>query len=160
MKKIVIIAICLFTSFVVALFSKGNPFLIDVKVLIPVLLTLLGLCFTAYTFIHTPILNVINKNKENKVLLIEKQKKLLNSLEEDMLLIFYSAILIVVINLTDYLDIPLIIDPTKINFGLFTIISVKESIVNFFVSLFSMISFYAFYDIIKATFKIFRSYFD
>lgn len=51
-------------------------------------------------------------------------------------------------------------DTTNINLEIISIISLKKFIVNFIIALSASLSFYALYDLMKATFKILRSSLD
>ena len=87
MKKIAIISIIIILSFFTA--STSKSFIVYAELLIPFLFTILGLTVTAYTFIYAPISEILKKesmkNDESK----QKLQKLLNSFEEDMMLIFF-----------------------------------------------------------------------
>ena len=90
MKKIAIISIIIILSFFTA--STSKSFIVNAELLIPFLFTILGLTVTAYTFIYAPISEILKKesmkNDESK----QKLQKLLNSFEEDMMLIFFLTI--------------------------------------------------------------------
>lgn len=159
MKKRIII-ICIILSSVIFAFTN-NSFIVSAKDIIPFLFTLLGLCLTAYTFIYSPITEILKKN--NKINDIDKNKsldRLLKSFEEDMLCIFFLTITIICIDFIKNFDIPLMKDTTNINLEIISIISLKKFIVNFIIALSASLSFYALYDLIKATFKILRSSLD
>ena len=156
MKKKIIIICIVFSSIIFA--YADDSFIVSAKVIIPFLFTLLGLCLTAYTFIYSPITEILNRNEINKE--VEKNKrlnKLLKSFEEDMLCIFFLTITIIVIDFTKNINIPLIQD---IGVKILSIQSLKKYITNFIISLSACLSFYALYDLMKATFKILRSSFD
>ena len=66
MKKYIIIILCSIISIISSLTYSENVFLTDSKNLIGILLTLLGLCFTSFSFISTSINDILKKsNKGN-----------------------------------------------------------------------------------------------
>ena len=153
-KKIVLISFCIVVSVIAANIDK-EIFIITPNQLLPLLFTLLGLCITAYTFIYSPIVTLIKDNNYNEIK--DSLNKLLNSFEEDMLLIFVLSIAIILIDIGINIDIPFIRD---IRIKLFNIKSLKIYLCNLFIALSASLSFYALYDIIKATFKILKSSFE
>jgi hypothetical protein len=160
MKKILIISFSLLVSFVAGLSINNNVFLTDSKNLIIILLTIIGLCFSGFSFVSSSISRIIKSSKAQNVQLKDSSNKLIYSIEKDILLILYLTIVLVIVNLILYIDIPLIINPKDINFGLFHIFSVKEFLVNFIFSFSFCLSFYAFYDLIKATFKLLKKCYE
>lgn len=157
MKKNLIIIICIIISFVVAFSNHENIFLSDSKNLIGILLTLLGLCFASFSYITSSISNIIRENKKSTdSCLNAKLNKLLDSIQTDILLIFYATIILIVLNLLYYYDIPFISNPTSIDFSLFSINSLKYFISSFITSLLFCLSIYSLYDIIKASFILLR----
>lgn len=157
-KKIMIISALIILSFLVA--STNNSFIINVELLIPFLFTVLGLCLTSYTFIYAPISEILKKesmkNKEAK----QRLQKLLTSFEEDMMLIFFLTIIMVVVDFLKSFDIPLIINVSNLDLGIIKINSLKEYFFNFIISISAGLSFYSLYDLMQATFKILRKSFD
>lgn len=153
-KKIIFIGFCLIISAIAANIDK-EIFIITPNQLLPLLFTLLGLCITAYTFIYSPIVTIIKHNNYNEIK--GSLNKLLNSFEEDMLLIFALSIAIILIDIAVNIDIPFIKD-AKIE--LFNVKSLKIYLCNLFIALSASLSFYALYDIIKATFKILKNSFE
>lgn len=158
MKNIIIISIIVIISLVAA--STYNAFIIDAEALIPFLFTILGLCLTAYTFIYAPIGEILKKdsmkNKDSK----NKLKKMLESFEEDMMIIFASTIVIVIVDFLKHYDIPLVKNPLNVDFGIIKIRSSKEYFFNFIISTGAGISFYSLYDLMQATFKILKNNFN
>lgn len=155
-EKIVILSLCLFVSLIASM-SNESTFITKVDSLVPFLFTLLGLCITAYTFIYNPLLGILNKlklsNESNYSL-----HKLLESFEEDIIFIFYMTIFIIIFDILKNLNFPFIHD-FSINLALLNLYSIKNVIINFFISFSASISFYALYDLIQATFKILRKSF-
>lgn len=90
----------------------------------------------------------------------QKLQKLLTSFEEDVMLIFFLTITIVIVNFFKIVDIPLIKNALNIDLGIFKITSLKEYILNFVISISACFSFYSLYDLMQATFKILRKSFD
>ena len=157
-KKITIISLITILSFFVGTIRES--FIINVEVLAPFLFTLLGLCLTAYTFIYAPISEILKKdsmkNDESK----QRLQKLLGSFEEDMMLIFFMTIIIIILDFMKYIDIPLLKNVLNLDFGIVKIDSLKEYSFNFIISMSACLSFYALYDLMQATFKILRKSFD
>lgn len=154
MKKRITIIFCIIISFISALTNNENIFLNDSKNLIEILLTILGLSFTSFSFMSSSIKSITRNSKRHSKELEPFLNKLEKSIQEDIFLIFYSIITLILINIITYIDIPLITNPTNINFNLFTINSVKIFIVNFSVSIVTCLSIYSFYDLMKASFKL------
>lgn len=158
MKKSIIITSIIICSFIFAI--AENAFIVSAKDLIPFLFTILGLCLTAYTFIYSPITNIIGNNNKNNKKLIEKLDKLLKSFEDDMLCIFFLTIGIIVIDFLKKIDIPILEDINDIDLKIFQIKSIKHFITNILISLAANFAIYAVYDLIQATFKILRKSFN
>lgn len=157
-KKITIISIIVFFSFFTA--TSNGLFVINVEALIPFLFTLLGLCLTAYTFIYAPISEILKKESMNNDESKKRLQKLLTSFEEDMLLIFFLTILMIIIDFLMIMDIPLLKNEFNIDLGIIEIVSLKNYIFNFIISISACFSFYSLYDLMQATFKILRKSFD
>lgn len=157
-KKITIISIIVIFSFFTA--TSNEVFIVNVEALIPFLFTLLGLCLTAYTFIYSPISEILKKESMNNEESKGKLQKLLTSFEEDMLLIFFLTILMIIIDFLLKIDIPLLKNQLNIDLGVIKIDSLKNYISNFIISISACFSFYSLYDLMQATFKILRKSFD
>lgn len=157
-KKIVIISIVVIISFFVA--STTDSFIVNAKELIPFLFTILGLCITAYAFIYAPISEILKKETMQSDESRKKLQKLLTSFEEDMMLIFFLTIIIIVVDFLKVVDIPLLKNVSNLNLGILKIISLKEYIFNFIISISACLSFYSLYDLMQATFKILRKSFE
>lgn len=153
MKKNIIILIIIICSILFALTS--DAFIVTAKDLIPFLFTILALSLTAYTFIYSPISQILEKKGEDKKI-INKLEKLLKSFEEDMLLVFFLAIVIIFVDFVKCFDITIFKDINNIDLKIVQIKSLKCFITNFFIALSANFSFYAIYDLIQATFKILR----
>lgn len=157
-KKITIISLITILSFFVG--TTRESFIINVEVLAPFLFTLLGLCLTAYTFIYAPISEILKKdsmkNDESK----QRLQKLLGSFEEDMMLIFFMTIIIIILDFMKHVDIPFFKNALNLDLGIVKIGSLKEYAFNFIISMSACFSFYALYDLMRATFKILRKSFD
>lgn len=159
MKKKIIIVACILISLLSGLGINENIFLSNSKEMIGILLTILGLCFSGFSFMLSSITRIINNGK-NKAVLRERSKKLIKSIEEDIFLILYLIIVLIIMNMLFYMNIPVFNDPKNIDFNLFKIISFKSFIFNFSFSMCFCLSFYAFYDLIKATFSLLKSYYQ
>lgn len=157
MKKYLIISSCIIVSIIASLSYSSNIFLTDSKTLIGILLTLLGLCFTSFSFISTSIKDILTKSSKNtdKSLRI-KLDKLLDSIQKDILLIFFAIIVLIIMNIFCFCDIPLLNNPTNLDFGLFVVPSLKNFALNFLVSFIFCLSLYSLYDLIKASFTLLR----
>ena len=157
MKKYIIIILCSIISIISSLTYSENVFLTDSKNLIGILLTLLGLCFTSFSFISTSINDILKKsNKGNDKKLSVKLNKLLDSIQKDILLILYATIILIVFNTIYYLDFPLLKNPINVDFGLLEISSLKIFILNFIISFIFCLSIYSLYDLVKASFILLR----
>lgn len=157
-KKIMIISAIVIISFFIA--STANAFIVNVEALIPFLFTILGLSITAYTFIYAPISEILKKETMQSDESKQKLQKLLTSFEEDMMLIFFLTITIIVVDFLKFIDIPLVKNVLNLDLGILKIISLKEYIFNFIISISACLSFYSLYDLMQATFKILRKSFD
>ena len=157
-RKITIISIIIILSFFVA--STNESFIINAELLIPFLFTVLGLCLTAYTFIYAPISEILKKESMKNDEAKKRLQKLLTSFEEDMMLIFFLTIIMIVVDFLKYFDIPLIKKVSNLDLGILKINSLKEYFFNFIISISAGLSFYSLYDLMQATFKILRKSFD
>lgn len=157
-RKITIISIIIILSFFVA--STNESFIINAELLIPFLFTVLGLCLTAYTFIYAPISKILKKESMKNDEAKKRLQKLLTSFEEDMMLIFFLTIIMIVVDFLKYFDIPLIKNVSNLDLGILKINSLKEYFFNFIISISAGLSFYSLYDLMQATFKILRKSFD
>lgn len=157
MKKYLIVSLCVIVSILASLSYSSDIFLTDSKSLIETLSTLLGLCFTSFSFISTSINDILKKsNKNTDETLRIRLDKLLDSIQKDILLIFYATIVLIIINIFCYFDFPLLNNPRNLDFGLFVIPSLKQFSLNFLVSFIFCISLYSLYDLIKASFILLR----
>jgi len=100
-KKIMIISAIVIISFFIA--STANAFIVNVEALIPFLFTILGLSITAYTFIYAPISEILKKETMQSDESKQKLQKLLTSFEEDMMLIFFLTITIIVVDFLKFI---------------------------------------------------------
>ncbi len=157
MKKYLIIILSVIVSIIASFTHSENVFLVDSKSLINILLTLLGLCFTSFSFISISINDILKKCKKNYNEDIKlRLKKLLDSIQKDIIFILYATIALIIINILIYFNFPFIKNPMNVDFGLFIIPSLKNFILNFFVPLIFCLSLYSLYDIIKASFILLR----
>lgn len=147
-KKVLIMGITII-SFIMAI-SNYKGLMVDGNQIVPLLFTLLGLAVTAYTFIYSPIKDILTKGEVNK----EKLSKLLQEFENNILFVFRVAIVIILFDLCNQFDFPLLKNPTNLDLGIFKIESLKMVICNFIIGLLSSLSFLSLYDLFKGTFKI------
>ena len=149
MKKIYIYLIILILSICFSICNNNN-ITNNSELIIPIILTLLGLCLTSYIFICSPIGSTVSKNKKLKNSAIN----LLSKLEEDIKTIFFISLIIILLTIMKDINFVFIKDPLEIDFGLFVIKSFKLFILNSMISYFFMLSLVGFYDFIIASFKI------
>lgn len=147
-KKILITGITII-SFLMAI-SNYKGLMVDGNQIVPLLFTLLGLAVTAYTFIYSPIRDILTKGEVNK----EKLSKLLQEFENNILFVFRVAIVIILFDFCNQFDFPLLKNPTNLDLGIFKIESLKMVICNFIIGLLSSLAFLSLYDLFKGTFKI------
>lgn len=156
MKKYIIISIIFFLSFICAV--NGKMWFLNDSDIMTISLSVLGVSFTTYCFLFSPILNILEKIK--KIDNMEYNlNKLLDSLNKNLKFIFYCIIILLFVNIIYSINIAFISNPLNINFDLFRIISLKLFIKNLFYSLFLFLQLYAFYDTMTATFRIFKNCF-
>lgn len=148
-KKIMIFIISIIALILNIL--KVNTILNDSKQIIQVMLSILGLALTSYTFIFMPIQSSLSKSYDAK---IDSVKKLLQEYKEDMLFIFWSCIGLIIIEAIMSINFPLIENPRDIDFGIFKISSFKSVFFLTIQYIICTLSIYSFYDLIKATFII------
>ena len=151
-KKVLIMGITII-SFIMAI-SNYKGLMVDGNQIVPLLFTLLGLAVTAYTFIYSPIRDILTKGEVNK----EKLSKLLQEFENNILFVFRVAIVIILFDFCNQFDFPLLKNPTNLDLGIFKIESLKMVICNFIIGLLSSLSFLSLYDLFKGTFKILSFY--
>lgn len=149
MKKFLIYFTMLSLSILFTICTNNN-ITNNAELAIQILLTLLGLCITSYTFICTPISNAVSKNKNLK----ESATNLLSKLEEDMKTIFLISLIIIVVSIMKNTDFAFIKNPIELDFGLFVIKSLKIFIVNTILSFCFLLGLSGFYDFTRASFKI------
>lgn len=154
-KKLCVICLCVVLSILAGLYYEDDIFLTNSKDLIEILLTILGLCFSGVTFVLSSSSKIVKDRKENNNL-SKIFDKITNDVKGNVSLILYFVVFLIVCNLFIHIDIPFVINPTNVNFGLFVIKSFKQFIFNFIYSISFCLSFYAFYDLIKATFQLLR----
>jgi len=147
-KKILITGITIISFFMAI--SKYKGLMVDGNQIVPLLFTLLGLAVTAYTFIYSPIRDILTKGEVNK----EKLSKLLQEFENNILFVFRVAVVIILFDFCNQFDFPLLKNPTNLDLGIFKIESLKMVICNFIIGLLSSLSFLSLYDLFKGTFKI------
>ncbi len=143
-----IILITTIVSLIIGTFNKEIVFN-ESNTMIQILLSLLGLCLTSYTFILVPIQSITAESNNKK----EAIHNLLREYKDNMLFIFMSCILLIGINLLYKLNFPLISDPTM-DFNLFKIYSLKTFLKMVLEDFLCIMSLYSFYDIMQSIFII------
>lgn len=131
--------------------SNIHLMMYDLEITIPILLSIIGLSLTAYTFISVPIQKVASKKSDDKTKGI---RSLLKEYKENMLFIFLSCIIYIIIDFILKINFPFIKNPCNLDFGLFQIISLKAVFYHSIQNILFFLSLYSFYDIMKATFII------
>lgn len=151
MKKKTIIALITTFSIIVSI-SQKQSIINNPDFILQVLYTLLGLCLTAYIFICPSISSTIKGNQK-----IHKSAiKLLSELEGNMKTIFFFSLIIIITIAIKNIDVPFIVEPKNIDFGLFRIISLKGFFVDCIISNTFLLSLYTFYDLMNASFLIIK----
>lgn len=148
-RNFLIVMIIIIISFLVAI-SDYKGLLIDGDQIVSLLFTLLGLAMAAYTFIYSPIKDIINKKEVNKI----KLSNLLNEFETNIMFVFKVAILIILFDFSNSFDFPFIKNAFDIDLWVFQITSLKATMCNFLICFLSSLSFLSLYDLFKGTFKI------
>ena len=151
-KTIKIIISSVIISLVIGIFNVETVFN-DCSTMIQILLGLLGLCLTSYTFVLIPIKNIVKGDKEKKGLV----SNLLKEYKDNMLLVFVTCILLIFVDLICSIDFPLISNPTNIDFGLFKINSFKMFFKLVLEDFLCILSLYSFYDIMQSIFILVNS---
>lgn len=149
MKKLLKYCGIILLSLTFTIFSEDN-ITNNAELVIQILLTLLGLCITSYTFVCTPISEAVSKNKN----LNKSAINLINKLEEDMKVVFYITLIIIISTIMKNIDFILVKNPCGINFGIFVIRSFKHFLFNTIISACFILGLAGFYDFIVASFKI------
>ena len=140
--------ILIFVISILFTLSSVNNITTKSELIIQLLLTLLGLCITAYTFICSPISKKVSENTE----LYDEAINLIKKLEEDMKAIFYLTLIIIIVSVIKDSNIIFIKDPIDLDFGLFIIKSVKCFIFNNITSFCFLLGLCGFYDFFDASF--------
>lgn len=159
-KKRIIIIFIIVMSLLVALVESDNVFLTDSKNIIGLLLSVLALCFSGISFILSPIEKITERipgEKKNET--IRNGYNILTNVEDDIMFILYATFGIILLNTFYYLDIPFFIDPHNIDLGVVKIYSLKRFIYQFGVSLFTCLSLYMLYDILRGAFLLIKGRF-
>lgn len=146
-KNIIKIFLALILSIFIGVFNLEIIFN-DNKTMFQILLSVLGLCLTAYTFVLIPIQNIVKENKATENLI----SKLLKEYKDNMLFIFTTCILLIIIDLTFKVNFPLISNPKNIDFGLFKIYSLKSFLKFVLEDFLCILSLYSFFDIMQSIF--------
>lgn len=156
-KKILIFTLILLIAFFNSF--NGSLWIFDFTNNITLSAELFGLSFAAYCFMFTPLCNISNNIKLNKKNL-SYIESLIKELSDNIKFIFLCLVALILISIGHNFDIPLIKNPLEINFGLFTISSLKLYICNFFISIFIFLELYSLYDIMNAIFIIYKECFS
>ena len=156
MKKRFIILIAFIISIFVSTVEKDFV-LNNCELMLQIIFTFLGLSFTSYTFVFSPLSRIYKKYDSN----IKKQLMIhLMELESNLKYIFYFSVVIIICNFLLNCDIPFISNPHLIDFGLFQICDLKSHILNSIICFCSLLSGFTFYDIMKSAFIVLRGSLD
>lgn len=146
-----IIILSLICSLLMGMFNVEIVFN-DNIVMIQILLSVLALSLTAYTFVLVPIQNILNGNDNERLV-----SNLLKEYMDDMKAIFFSVIFLIIIDVIYKFDFPSIINPSNIDFGLFKIHSLKYCFKLIIEDFLCFLSLYSFYDIMNSIFILVES---
>ena len=149
-KSIIIVVFCALLALLAVINKNEEIFLLDSKNLINILLTLLGLCFTSFGFIESSINSILNK----------KIKKLVEEIRSNIVFIFKTIIILIVINTVKNLDFPFLRDICDLNLKIFTVHSLKHFIMNFISTFFFNLSVGCLYDLLDAMFIILKEHYN
>ena len=153
MKKTAIILLTILFSIYVGI-NSVDFILTDATLMIQLIFTVLGLSFTSYTFIFSPLSKIYKKYNENNIK--NKLVKLLFEIESNLKSLLLFSVIIVICHFILNHDIPLIVEPGIIDFGLFKIFALKNMIFYTIICFSSIFSLLTFYDIMSASFTILR----
>lgn len=143
-KKLIIIFSIIFSFFLSLCYVKS--IINDYILLIEILLTLIGLSITAYTFIFVPIKNFSNSNNLDKI------KILMKELKDNIKFLFYSVLVFLFIHFCMIINFPFLKNPLYLDFGLFTIMSLKHFVFDFISGIVFFLDLYSFFDLSNAIF--------
>lgn len=150
-KSIKIIIVSIMISLIMGVFNIEIVFN-DCNTMIQILLSVLALSLTAYTFVLVPIQSILdnNDNPQNVSILLKEYM-------DDMKVIFFSSLFLIVIDFLYKLDFPFIINPINIDFELFKIDSLKFCFKLVMEDVICFLSLYSFYDIMNSIFILVES---
>lgn len=151
-NNIIIIITILMISLIIGLTNVEIIFN-DNNSMLQILLTCFGLCLTAYTFIITPVQNILSTKKEQD----KSVSRLLKEFKSNMGFIFISCVLLIFLDFFYRIDIPFISDPQNIEFELFNIPSLKHFFKIVLEDIFGFLSLYSLYDIMQSIFILVKS---
>ena len=158
MKKIIkkyggiILSIIIAIILTIITYDTEEIFVLNVSNIINIFLILIGFAFTCYTFIYGPLTNIITKSIEKGIDIeqpVEESKKTLKSVKEDILFIFVCVIIISFCEFAYKYNFPCLIDTS-----IYSLMSLKKTILNFICMMSIVFSIYSFIDISKSVFTI------
>ena len=161
-KSIIIEVLCALLALLAVINKNEEIFLLDSKNLINILLTLLGLCFTSFGFIESSINSILNKGIDGRkrILLNKKIKKLVEEIRSNIVFIFKTIIILILINTVKNLDFPFLCDICDLNLKIYTVHSLKHFIMNFISTFFFNLSVGCLYDLLDAMFIILKEHYN
>lgn len=124
-------------------------FIYNYQIIFNILLNILAVSFAVYTFLYTPLLKIYENSKKRGNNNSEKIKKFLNESYDNIILIFFSLLFVIIVNWIFSIDIPFI------NQSIFndTFID-KDYLCRFSLTLCVNFSIFCFYDLMKSAYVI------
>lgn len=156
MKKTILLIII--SSLIFSIFS--DYILIKEEFIFNTILTILGVSFAAYSFLYTPLYNIMCMDDFHSEKLFRSLERLLKGLAENIRFLFILLILVLLLNVIYLTDLPFLKDICNINLYMIQISSFKGLLYEFVNFNVLFLGFYAFFDIIEATFTIFNNCFS
>ena len=153
MKRTKIILLAILFSIYVGI-NNVNFILTDAILMVQLIFTFLGLSFTSYTFIFSPLSKIYKKY--NTDIIKKDLLKLLSELESNLKSLLYFSGLIIACHFILNYDIPFVVQPDIIDFGLFKIVALKNMLFYTIICFSSIASLLTFYDIMTASFSILK----
>ena len=148
MKQKIIIILSIVVSFFINVFN-AQSIMNNAEIMIQILFSILGLALTVYSLIFVPLQNKLSTDEETRKDLI---RKILKEYQDDLQLIFWACVIIIIIEIILSINFPFIKNPQNIDFGLFCINSLKHVMFKTIQCVLVILSIYSLYDLMKATF--------
>lgn len=153
MKKAIMYLLVILLAILLIVPGVKVGLLSDMKFIIGIELSLLAVSYTVFSFIHFPLMQ-LNKDNSTNGEFGECLLRVLNENEQNIKYMFIVIVSMLVLNFLLSIDIPLISSQLFINN-----VSIKVYILYIFMNFFTISFFISFYDILCASFMIFKSQF-